>query len=160
MVALGFVLASAGSGLAGADMEPVIVIPGRPDVPVMMYGQDVRGAVIVGDWGLAQEGVGITIIRPGLGSPVPGPPLPAYYGPLVGPFFPGTGRKPRVGRHEVIPPANRPLPPRAESFQRGWWTESPNLPANIEQPQYPMPLVGVEIDRGSRRHGPRQAPDR
>ena len=69
-------------------------------------------------------------------------------------------RKPRLGRVEVTPPADRPRPPRAESFQRSWWSESPNLPAELEQPRYPLPMIGVDVDWPSRRHGPRPAPDR
>ena len=46
-----------------------------------------------------------------------------------------------MGREEVIPPANRRLPPKAESFQRSYRSESLPLPANNEQPPYPMPPV-------------------
>ena len=154
----------AGIGHAGAHTEPVIVVPGRPGVPVMVEGQDVSGAVIEGDWGLGRPHAGITIIRPrSLADPRYigcGLSLRAPCRPLSGGFFPGTGRKPRLGRVEVTPPADRPRPPRAESFQRSWWSESPNLPADLEQPRYPLPLMGVDVDWPSRRHGPRQAPDR
>jgi len=164
IVTLGHVLAGAGHALAGADMEPVIVVPGRPGVAIMVDGQDVRGAVIEGEWGLGRGHTGITIIQPrALIDPrFPGRSLPpqASRGLLSGGFFPGTGRRPRLGRDEVIPPANRPMPPKAENFQRSWRSESPELPANSEQPRYPMPPVGVDIDWQSRRHGPRQAPDR
>src|SRR5215471_2406285 len=63
-VALGFVLASVGNVTAGADMGPVIVVPGRPGVPVMVNGRDVSGAVIEGDWGLGHSPAGITIMQP------------------------------------------------------------------------------------------------
>ena len=163
-MALGLVLAGGGNALAGADTEPVIVVPGRPGVPIIVDGQDVRGAVIEGEWGLARGHTGITVIRPRWfvdpGYPGRSFSFQALHGqPSVG-FFPGTGRKPRLGRDEVIPPANRPMPPRAENFQRSWRSESQELPANIEQPRYPVPPVGVDIDWQSRRHGPRQAPDR
>ena len=166
IVALGFVLAGAGGAIAGADTQPVIVVPGRSGVPVMMDGQDVSGAVLEGEWGLARGHTGITVIPPRpLADPrYPGrnPPPPALRGQLSGGFFPGTGRKPRLGRDEVIPPANRPMPPKAESFRRGWWSESPGFPATMEQPRYPIPPVGigVNVDRQSQRHGPRPAPDR
>jgi hypothetical protein len=158
VVALGLVLASNAVALAGADTEPVIVVPGRPGVPIIIDGQDVRGAVIEGEWGLARGHIGLTIIQPrsyiypgyiGRSSFAPFGPAP------VGRFFPGTGTKPRVGRKEVIPPANRPLPPKVETYQRGWQTESQPLPANNEQPPYPMPPIGVGIDLQGRRHGPR-----
>jgi hypothetical protein len=159
IVALGLVLADTAGALAGADTEPVIVVPGRPGVPIIVDGQDVRGAVIEGDWGLARGHTGLTIIRPR------GPIYQGYTGrsmyrapwPRVGHFFPGTGSQPRIGREEVIPPANRRLPPKAESFERSYKSESQPLPANNEQPPYPMPPVGigigVDVDRG--RHGPR-----
>lgn len=162
--ALGLVLAGASHAFAGANMEPAIVVSGRPGVPVMINGQDARGAIVEGDWGLARPGAGVTVFWP---SPLPDPTdrgrisaMQAPRGLLPGRFFPATGRRPRMGRDEVIPPADRPLPPRAESFQRTWRSESPELPANVEQPWYPLPLLGVDIDRLSRRHGPRQSPDR
>src|SRR5690348_15958141 len=77
----------AGSLLAGlaapvrADgTEPVIVIPCRPGVPVMLYGRDVSGAVLEGDWGLARPGVVTpTIVQEGWAAyPVFGP-APPYY---------------------------------------------------------------------------------
>src|SRR6266853_2559212 len=64
IVALALVLGGAAGALAGADTEPVIVVPGRPGVPIIIEGQDVRGAVIEGEWGLARGHTGITIIRP------------------------------------------------------------------------------------------------
>src|SRR5215471_8337097 len=112
LIVLGLVFAGARDVTAGAHMEPVIVVPGRPGVPVMVEGQDVSGAVIEGEWGLGRPHAGITIIRPGLLA-YPGYPrcslsLRAPCGPFPGGFFPGTGRKPRLGRVEVIPPADRP----------------------------------------------------
>jgi hypothetical protein len=158
-LAFGLALAGASGALAGADTEPVIVVPGRPGVPIIVDGLDVRGAVIEGDWGLARGHTGLTIIRPwgpiyegniGRSMFTPGPP--------VGRFFPGTGRTPRVGRMEVIPPANRPLPPKAEVYQRSWGIESQPLPADNLQPLYPLPPVGVGVgvDWESKRHGPRR----
>jgi len=163
-LAIGLILAGAAGALAGADTEPVIVVPGRPGVPIIVDGQDVRGAVIEGEWGLARGHTGLTIIRPR------GPIYQGYAGrsmfaPPVQPagrFFPGTGRVPRVGRDEVIPPANRPLPPKAENFERNFKVESQPLPADNQQPPYPMPPVGVGVgvDSDSKRHGPRQGPKR
>ena len=189
VVTLGFILAGAGNAkTAGIDIGPVIVVPGRHGVPIMVNGQDVSGAVIEGDWGLGQPHAGITIIRPRLlanprysrrrfplhasHGPVPGKKAPGHgaweacrcppqasHAPWPGHFFPGTGRKPRLGRDEVIPPADRPLPPKAEVFQRNWWSESPDLPASTG-PLWYLPLMGVDVDGRSRRHGPRQPPDR
>src|SRR3981081_1519087 len=46
----GVVLGNA-SALA-ADSGPVIVVPGRHGLPVILNGVDVAGAVLEGDWGL------------------------------------------------------------------------------------------------------------
>jgi hypothetical protein len=162
IVALGFVLVGAAGALAGADTEPVIAVPGRPGVPIVINGQDVSGAVIEGDWGLARGHAGITIIRPihpwrRNWGPACGQ---ASCGPPVARFYPGTGRPPRVGRLEVVPPANRALPPRAETYQRFWGIESAPVPATIEPTdRYEMPpvIVGPLRDRDGGRHGPRPA---
>src|SRR6476469_9969558 len=113
----------AGSTLpALAQHEPVIVIPGRPDVPVILNGYDVSGAVVEGDWGLE---------RPGHVAPtiVDGPLIPApFYARgdyLYGRgYYPATGRRPGYGRYEIQPPANRTLPPPAPSYHRDYGIES------------------------------------
>jgi len=52
------------AGLA-ADSGPVIVLPGRHGLPVIINGVDVTGAVLEGDWGLYRPHmVGPTIILP------------------------------------------------------------------------------------------------
>jgi hypothetical protein len=159
---LGALLADLAGARAGQDTEPVIVVPGRPDVPIIVDGQDVRGAVIEGEWGLARGHTGVTITLP-RGPIYPGYPGRSMYwrrdlGPAVGHFFPGTGRAPKAGRDEIIPPPNRRLPPKAERFERSYSSESLPLPPDNPQPLYPMPPVGVgvDFDRHSRRHGPRR----
>jgi hypothetical protein len=122
----------------------------------------VSGAVIEGDWGLARGHAGITIIKPIYPwrrnwGPACGQ---ASCGPPVARFYPGTGRPPRVGRLEVVPPANRALPPPAETYQRFWGIESAPVPATIEPTdRYEMPpvIVGPLRDRDGGRHGPRPA---
>lgn len=132
VVASGLIILGAGSVLAGADTEPVIVVPGRPGVPVIVNGQDVSGAVIEGDWGLARPQIGITIIRrrPLLYGHIFAPPL----APPVAGYFPRTGRPPRVGRLEILPPANRALPPPVPSLERTWEVHSAPLPPTADQP--------------------------
>src|ERR1700678_3899850 len=103
MAAFVLVLAGAPGVLAGGHTAPVIVVPGRRGVPIMIEGQDVSGAVIEGEWGLARGHTGITIIPP-----------PNYrwhqrvdamsWEPPVGRYYPGNGHPPPVGRLEVIPP--------------------------------------------------------
>jgi hypothetical protein len=150
VVAPGIIFFGTIAALAGADTEPVIVVPGRPGVPVIINGQDVSGAVIEGDWGLARPQIGLTIIRrriyPGRRIAGPAPFAPA------GRFFPSTGKPPRVGRLEVLPPADRPLPPPAQSFERTWEVGSAPLPPT-SGPSYNMP----PRRRDRQRHGPAQS---
>ena len=118
--------------LARADHGPVIVVPGRPDVPVMINGVDASWSVIEGDRGLYRPGHGsITIYGD--------PPLAVGYPPPG--YFPSTGRRPRVGRREILPRSagRRPLP--AESFYRAWSAESGAKPAVEAYPPYDPPPV-------------------
>lgn len=158
ILALSFVLCEA-SAHAGADSVPVIVVPGRPGIPIMINGRDATGAVIEGDWGLAREQIGITVIRP--------PPIrPSRYsdsacrngscGSSVARYFPGTGRPPPVGRLEILPPPNRVLPRPAESYYRFWGIESQPLPPTIEPPHYDIPPLIIGPLRDGGRHGPRR----
>src|SRR5580692_12340390 len=83
-----------------AQREPQIVIPGRPDVPVMINGVNASWGIVEGEFGLDRPGaVAPTVIyRPLLVSvpySVPG-------------YFPRSGRKPGYGRLEVIPPPGAP----------------------------------------------------
>jgi hypothetical protein len=117
---------AAAAGAAKAENEPVIVVPGRAGVPVMMNGIDVSGAVIEGDWGLN---------RPGVVTPT----IIMRYWPrelygVPGAYFPATGERPRYGRLEVIPPANRRLPPPAERYYRDWGIQSAPGPATLPTP--------------------------
>jgi hypothetical protein len=115
-----------------AQTGPVIVIPGRPGVPIIINGVDASYAVIEGDWGLA-KGVHVQ---------------PTIYGgrpvdpePHVGHYYPSAGLRPGYGRLEVDPPANRKLPQPAESYHQSWSAQS-NPPA--EQPVvpfYPPPVI-------------------
>jgi len=126
------------------DTEPVIVIPGRPGVPVMLYGRDVSGAVLEGDWGLARPGVvAPTVIQEGWGE--------SFYHPST-PYFPMTGHRPRYGRLEVIPPPNRPQPRPAQPYRRVWGTHSDAAPATVPQ-FYDVPPVAIAPRHGHRRPG-------
>src|SRR4051812_19634259 len=58
-------LANFGLALASAraDSGPVIVIPSRPGIPIVINGRDASYAVVEGDWGLARPGaVPVTVI--------------------------------------------------------------------------------------------------
>lgn len=117
--ALWLALSAAG---ALAQEAPEIVIPGRPDVPVLMNGIDISYAVIEGDLGLSRPGrVTPTVIYRLRGSP--------YVRDSFGPgYFPRNGQRPGYGRLEVEPPRNRPLPPPAPSYRKSWSSESPEGP--------------------------------
>jgi hypothetical protein len=135
----GFVTSACAEG-----MEPVIVVPGRPGVPVMFWGHDISGAVVEGDWGLARPGqVTPTVVDGGWAVPIYGP-VPTY--------FPRTGHRPRYGRLEVVPPANRRLPPPAEPYYRDWMSRSGSEAATILPPYDPPPVIVAP--RITNRHQP------
>src|SRR5438477_4441628 len=98
----------AGPVVARADHQPVVVVPGKPGVPVIVDGVDISGAAIYGDWGLHRAGHGRRLIDGG--------------GPAYGPYWPGgyypaTGLTPAYGRREAEPPAHRHLPLPAPGYQ-------------------------------------------
>jgi hypothetical protein len=108
-----------------------VVIPGRPDVPVIVnpYGLDASYTVVEGDFGLD---------RPAQVNPqiIAGPrvlPAPVRFKH----YFPGYGDTPGYGRLEVEPPPNRKLPAPAQSYSRSWSTQSDPLPASTDPP-YPI----------------------
>ncbi len=141
---------------AFAQREPVIVIPGKAGVPVMINGIDASWGIVEGEFGLD---------RPGLVAPTVTyrPLLISYPTEAPRPFFPRDNKKPGYGRLEIIPPANRPLPPPAQTYYRSWSSSSGSSPATI-YPAYPMPNidVGVGWGGGGRRrhnhHGPGAGP--
>jgi len=115
-----------------ADGAPVIVIPGRPGVPIIINGVDASYAVVEGDWGL---GKGVHV-------------QPTVYGgryidpaPNVGHYYPSAGRQPGYGRLEIEPPTNRRLPQPAESYHQSWTSQSTPQPVQPEVPFYPPPII-------------------
>jgi hypothetical protein len=81
----------------------------------------------------------------------------SVYPPPAGPYYPSTGRPPRYGRLEVVPPANRPLPRPAQSFYRDWGTQSDmSAPVTTYPPFNPPEVIyGPDSDR---RPNPRPKP--
>jgi hypothetical protein len=147
-------LASIVAVTAHADHRPVIAVPGHPQVPAIVDGVDASYAVVVGEWGLYRAGhVAPKVIPPIIGRP-------AFYPSAFEPgYYPATGRRPRVGRQEIVPAAGRPLPPPAPSFYRSWGIESAPGPATEYAPFAP-PEVTIEPRRDRRmwrrdRRGPR-----
>ena len=115
MIGLAAVFAAAA---VRADSGPVVVIPSRPGIPVIINGVDASFAIVEGDWGLARPGHGsITVIG---GTPVAS--NPAYS--RRNPYLPRYGAPPPRGRNEIEPPPDRLLPPLAETFSRSWSTSS------------------------------------
>jgi hypothetical protein len=114
-----------------ADSGPVIVIPSRPGIPIVINGQDASYAVVEGDWGLARPGaVPVTVIG---GTPVL--PNPVYT--RRNSYHPRYGRPPPRGRNEIEPPPDRELPEPAENFSRSWSTSSDPTPVNDQGPSWP-----------------------
>ena len=132
---------------AASDNAPVIVVPGRPGVPVIIDGVDVTGAVVSGDWGLARPGHGDIVIDGPVG----------YVRPwIAGAYYPATGRVPRYGRLEIEPP---PHPRPSTKFTRSWSAESDMThPVTEYPPLNPPPVImaprGKPRDRKQHDHKP------
>jgi hypothetical protein len=131
---------------AAADSGPVIVIPGRPGVPIIINGVDASYAVVEGDWGL---GKGLHV-RPTVYGGRPVDP-----DPHVGHYYPTGGQSPGYGRLEIQPPSDRKLPQPAESYHESWSSQSAPPRAQPEVPFYPPPVIIAPQDgsAGSRRPG-------
>jgi len=131
-----------------------IVVPGRPDVPIVVNGIDVSYAVLEGSFGL---GKGVNN-QPTIYGGRPVPPEPP-----VGHYYPTLGLKPAYGRLEIEPPTNRKLPQPAESYHQSWSAQSAPNPPTLPNPQteiplYPPPVI-LAPDGDDRRHefsGPSQ----
>ena len=75
-----------GLGASAQDRAPVLVVPGRPGIPVIINGYDASYTVVEGDWGLSRPGqVPPVIVNGPLILPAP------YY---TGPYYPSLGRRP------------------------------------------------------------------
>ena len=130
-LALAILIGSTAAALA-SDTGPVIVIPGRPGVPIIINGIDASYAVVEGDWGLAKS-VHVQ---------------PTVYGgrainltPNVGHYYPSAGQLPGYGRLEIEPPANRKLPQPAESYHQSWSAQSTPQAEPPAVPFYPPPVI-------------------
>ena len=131
---------------AAAQTEPVIVVPGRPGVPVMMNGVDVSGAIIEGEFGLNRPDSGYprTVIMRY---------WPPDYYRAPGAYFPATGHKPQYGRREVIPPPDRQMPVPAKRYYRDWMIESAPGPASTPAPYDPAAGNGGAANGGAANGG-------
>lgn len=143
-VALALVFSIAATVTAVAGTGPLIVIPGKPGVPVIINGRDASYAVVEGEWGLAKNFKNADRVYGGWDR---------YAIPEVGHYYPTARRTPGYGRLEIEPPANRALPQPAESYHQSWSAQSapPAPQPHYDVPAYPPPII--EADRP--RPGPR-----
>ena len=119
-----------GADARAGDTGPVIVIPGRAGVPVMLDGVDISGAVVYGDWGLGRSGHGPIIVD----GPV------AYAAPdSTRGYYPSAGHAPRYGRHEVETPRRGPRP--STEYSRSWTAEPDTTRPVTEYPPFNPPAV-------------------
>lgn len=116
-----------------AQTGPVVVVPGKHGVPVMINGVIADGAIVYGDWGLARPGHGELVIE----GPV------AFAMPFdARGYFPATGRMPRVGRLEA--PMEKNCRPRPTNFYREWSAGSDmRAPVTQSAPPFDPPEVIV-----------------
>jgi hypothetical protein len=126
---------------AFAQREPEIVIPGKPGVPVYINGIDASWGIVEGEFGLD---------RPGEMTPT------VIYRPLVvamptnvPSYHPKTGNRPGYGRLEIVPPADRVLPPPAPTYYRSWSSGSAPGPVTDYAP-FPVPPVEISPRYGRR----------
>jgi hypothetical protein len=124
-IVLAILIGTASTALA-SDLGPVIVIPGRPGMPVIINGADASYTVVDGAWGL---GKGIQVLPPG---PYVDPE------PQVGHYYPSSGHVPGYGRLEIEPPPSRVLPKPAESYHQSWSARSMPQPVQPESQQSQM----------------------
>ena len=119
-------------------------------MPVFIHGVDASGAVVEGEFGLDKP----NMVAPKIISAPSWLPPRTYFEER---YFPATGKEPGYGRYEIEPPANRKLPPPAQSFHRSWSSQSDPLPATTESPVPQTPLyVAPQIypqPRGGSRPG-------
>jgi hypothetical protein len=145
----GILLLAVTAGPALAQREPQIVIPGKPGVPVYINGIDASWGVVEGEFGLD---------RPGEMAPT------VIYRPIVltapqrePAYHPETGNRPGYGRLEIIPPADRALPPPVPTYYRNWSVGSPPDPVSVYPPSPPI-AVEVSPRFGHRRNDPNNKP--
>ena len=141
------VLFAVSASPALAQRGPVIVIPGRPDVPIFENGVDVTWSVVEGEFGLDRPGQ----VTPTVIYRLPPPVMPTYASPTIDEpgYFPKDGSKPGYGRLEINPGPNRRLPPPAQSYRRSWSSESAPTPADLPSnnpPMYVAPYIAPNIN--------------
>jgi hypothetical protein len=121
---------------ARAQTGPVVVIPGKAGVPVIIDGVIADGAIVYGDWGLARPGHGELVIEGPVAFAVPWDERG---------YYPKTGHKPRVGRLEID---SQKIRPRPTSFRRDWSAASEfRAPVTQYPPFDPPPVILAPRER-------------
>jgi hypothetical protein len=117
-----------------AQRGPVFVIPGKPDIPIIVNGTDISWSVVEGDFGLARPG----LVAPTVVYRLPPPVIVPYRGAAAyePSYYPNDDKQPGYGRLEVNPGPDRQLPPPAQSYRRSWSSSSEPTPADLP-PAYP-----------------------
>ena len=132
-----------------AQRGPVLVVPGRPGIPIYINGIDASWGVVEGEFGLD---------RPGLVTPT------VTYRPIVlsapsnpKAYHPSTGKRPGYGRLEIVPPPDRPIPPPVPTYFRNWSAGSAPIGVTVDPPYGP---ISIEVTprfghrgKASDRHG-------
>ena len=140
VVTLAILVVTAGAACAGST-GPVIVIPGRPGVPVIINGVDASYSVVEGDWGLGKS----VHVQPTVYGGRPVEPMPP-----VGHYYPSAGHLPGYGRLE-IESADKPKP--AESFHQSWSAGSkqadPEAHPGQVPPNPPPVIVAPRLNQNS-----------
>ena len=129
------------SAFAGGGFD--IVVPGRPGVPIIINGIDASYTVVEGVWGLGKN----VQVQPTIYG---GRYIAERQPSDVGHYYPSLGLRPGYGRLEVEPPTNRKLPQPAESYYRNWQSNSAPLPAQVDVPVDPPPVIlapEINLDR-------------
>ncbi len=134
VITLAVLIGTAG-GASAQSTGPVIAIPGRPGVPVIINGVDASYAVVEGDWGLG-KGVHYQPIVYGGHAVEPGPP--------VGHYYPSAGHLPGYGRFEIESAAKpKPAPTFRQTWSAGSRDADPLIPPPSLNPvpPYPPPVI-------------------
>lgn len=148
-ITLAVLIGTAGPALAESN-GPVIAIPGRPGVPVIINGVDASYAVVEGDWGL-DKGVHYQPTVYG-GRPAEPP-------PEVGHYYPSAGHLPGYGRLEIESAGKpKPAPTFRESWSAGSRQADPLIPSTQfnQVPENPPPVIlAPQFNERDRDHGRR-----
>jgi hypothetical protein len=137
------------TAFAGGGFD--IVVPGRPGVPIIINGIDASYSVVEGVWGLGKN----VQVQPTIYG---GRYIAERQPDDVGHYYPTLGLRPGYGRLEVEPPANRKLPKPAESYHQSWGASSAPLPAQMDVPVDPPPVIlapEINVNPQHRRPRPR-----